>query len=74
MNTIIYQVDWILPITSPPIKDGIVFIEGDEIKEVLPKTSCEIAGQNIVYRSGILMPGFINAHTHLESVSNNLPS
>ncbi|MBI3813975.1 MAG: amidohydrolase family protein, partial [Nitrospinae bacterium] len=60
--------DWVLPISSPPFKDGAVVIEGDTIKAVGKKKDLlRLPYDETVDCSGkILMPGLINAHAHLE--------
>ncbi len=63
--------DYVFPISSPPIKNGVVIADEEgEIVEVLPPEKYEqgdLSG-NIVFEkySGIICPGFINAHCHLE--------
>ena len=59
-----YRAAWICPIDQPPIKDGIVAIADGTIRAV---------GKPPVAPSGLkelgnvaLMPGLVNAHTHLE--------
>jgi aminodeoxyfutalosine deaminase len=58
--------DYIFPITSPPIANGVVVIdEQGVIVDICSKESiAEI--QDIEYYSGIICPGFINTHCHLE--------
>lgn len=61
----ILKAKWILPITAPPIEDGVVVIEGQRIAALGPRcqfTSAEIEDLG----DAIIMPGLINAHTHLE--------
>jgi len=70
MTTI--QAAWICPIDRPPIKEGIVDIDGglitgirepgsrSEIGSLLPAAGARHLG-NVA-----LMPGLVNAHTHLE--------
>ncbi len=60
--------DWILPVTSSPIKDGIVVIEDNTIKAIgekkdLSSLPCD---EVIDCSDKILMPGLVNAHAHLE--------
>ena len=60
---------WIYPITSPPIKDGIVAIDkGGRIVEVLDPASPTFTAPAAApeKHDGILIPGFINTHCHLE--------
>ncbi len=58
--------DYIFPISSPPIKNGVVVIDDDG--KILSVTSsvAEKQSQIIEYHSGILCPGFVNTHCHLE--------
>lgn len=54
---------WVLPINRPPIAGGAVRIVGDRIAEVLTSPGdgpCEDLGDVAV------LPGLVNAHTHLE--------
>jgi cytosine/adenosine deaminase-related metal-dependent hydrolase len=58
--------DYVFPISSPPIKNGTIFIDDNGIildvfsrQSELPAADCE------VYK-GIITPGFVNAHCHLE--------
>lgn len=66
---LLLRAGWLLPITSPPIRDGAVLIENDKIvavgkaSEITRKTSC----QRLEFPNGILIPGLVNPHTHLEN-------
>jgi cytosine/adenosine deaminase-related metal-dependent hydrolase len=53
---------WILPISGPPIAGGGITIRGERIVEV---TSRAASGATDLGDVAIL-PGFVNAHTHLE--------
>ncbi len=59
--------DFIFPVSSEPVKDGVVVLnESGEIIDLLdPKRSPAISG-TIEHYQGIIVPGFINAHCHLE--------
>ncbi|UIR55519.1 amidohydrolase family protein [Sphingobacterium sp. SRCM116780] len=62
-----YSANYILPITSLPIKDGVVGINDDgEILGIYEAKSTELDGQHIEKFNGVIVPGFINAHCHLE--------
>jgi len=59
---------YVYPITSAPLKDGVVGVTEDG-KITAIYTAEEAAAhkiQDITYYDGILVPGFINAHCHLE--------
>ena len=62
------KADWVLPVTSPPIKDGIVLTDGKAIKAVgSGKELSKFPYDEIIDCSGkIILPGFVNAHSHLE--------
>ncbi|MBO5505720.1 MAG: amidohydrolase family protein, partial [Clostridia bacterium] len=49
---------------NPVIKDGFVLTEGNKIKYV-GETRPEFEGYEIDGKGKILMPGFVNAHTHV---------
>lgn len=59
---------WVLPVTSPPIKDGIILTDGKAIKAVGSSSSLsKFPYDEIIDCSGkIILPGFVNAHSHLE--------
>ena len=58
----------ILPVTAPPIEDGAVFVAGNKIRAVLPWENLRAHLREKVTDLGdvILLPGFINAHCHLD--------
>ncbi len=67
--TKIYCARWVLPITSEPIRDGAVAVEGTRIAGVgargelskrFPAAAVEDLGD------AVILPGFVNCHTHLE--------
>ena len=60
-----YHASWVLPICSPPIRDGVVAVDGSLITHVgtiddAPPGADEQLGDVV------LMPGLVNAHCHLE--------
>ena len=62
---ILYRARWVIPISSPPIADGVVGVEGRQITFVGPASeapAAEIEDLGDV----ALMPGLVNAHCHLE--------
>ncbi len=63
-----YAADFILPITSKPLANAAIVVEGREIIDIdakeeivqrYPSLDLEDCGQSV------LMPGLVNAHTHL---------
>ena len=51
----------------PPIKNGILICENDGTIVEIIENQGELKEQaNLEYYSGILVPGFVNAHCHLE--------
>jgi cytosine/adenosine deaminase-related metal-dependent hydrolase len=62
----IISANWIYPVDADPIENGALVIDTDgTILKVL--TAAEAEGlENIVHYNGILVPGFVNTHCHLE--------
>jgi cytosine/adenosine deaminase-related metal-dependent hydrolase len=66
---LIYSARWLLPISSPPIDDGAIAIEGQTILAVGPISEINASFPDAsVTRFGdsAILPGFVNAHSHLE--------
>jgi 5-methylthioadenosine/S-adenosylhomocysteine deaminase len=60
-----YHARWVLPITQPPIEDGTV-VESDGVITYVGRRSGAPPGDDYDLGDAILLPGLINAHTHLE--------
>ena len=60
----VYSARWVLPIDSPPIEHGEVVVEDGWIAAVRPL--CTPANERRDFGEAVLMPGLVNAHTHLE--------
>lgn len=59
----VYRARYVLPIDRPPIGDGVVVVAGDRIAEVRQRR----AGEAVIDLGDVaLLPGLVNAHTHLE--------
>jgi 5-methylthioadenosine/S-adenosylhomocysteine deaminase len=65
----IYCADWVLPVSGPVVRAGAVAVAGDRIAEVGPAGAVKAGhpGAAVVeLGDSILMPGFVNCHSHLE--------
>lgn len=58
----ILRADWVVPMDGPPIADGCVEIDDGRIVAVRPGNGED--GER--HRNAIILPGLVNAHTHLE--------
>jgi cytosine/adenosine deaminase-related metal-dependent hydrolase len=59
--------DYIFPVSSEPIKDGVIALhESGEILDVLSPNQISQLSASIERHKGIIVPGFVNAHCHLE--------
>ena len=70
--TTIYRAEWLLPITAPPVRNGAVAVDDERIVAVGPLDDVRAAcpGADLVdFDQAVLMPGFVNAHSHLEYTS-----
>jgi cytosine/adenosine deaminase-related metal-dependent hydrolase len=60
----VLSADWVVPVEGPPIEDGAVAIDEDGlIAAVGPRHEL---GTGDHYPEAVILPGFVNAHTHLE--------
>lgn len=69
MNNLILSADTILPVNTDPLFQSAVAISGGKIKETGNTSALTKKFRNYKHvrlGRGILLPGFINAHTHLE--------
>ena len=56
--------DWIYPVSSPRIREGVVVMDEQQVVEVI--TRDKISPAQMEYHPGIIVPGMINTHCHLE--------
>ncbi len=59
-----YRARWVAPITSPPIADGWVAVEGGVIRAV--GAGGAPGAREVDLGCACILPGLVNAHTHLE--------
>ena len=56
--------DWVYPVSSPRIREGVVVMDGQQVVEVI--TRDKISPAQLEYHPGMIVPGMINMHCHLE--------
>lgn len=71
-----YSAEYVIPVTSYPIKNGVVAVNDDGMICGLYDVSSAPKDVKIERLQGVLIPGFINTHCHLElsHMKNLIPS
>ena len=67
---------YIFPVDKPPVKHGIVVIDDDgTIQEIIDPGGPAKESAGLEFYPGIIVPGFVNAHCHLElsHMKNTIP-
>src|SRR5260221_13274276 len=64
-GVIVYRAGWVLPVDRPPLRDACVAADGGRVAWVGPAAEAP-AGEARDLGPGVLMPGLVNAHCHLE--------
>lgn len=62
MTVAVYRAKWVLPVASPAIEGGYVVVQDGRIAEV-SRRSC---GSAVDLGNVAIVPGFVNAHMHLD--------
>ena len=68
----VYSAGLVIPITAPSVLDGAIAVSGGRIEHVGSRDwvihALEQSGRTFVehHVDGVLMPGLVNAHTHLQ--------
>jgi cytosine/adenosine deaminase-related metal-dependent hydrolase len=63
----ILTASWVLPVAGPPIRDGRVAVDGGRVAWIgHPGDPGEPEGRLRDLGAGVLLPGLVNAHCHLE--------
>lgn len=60
----LYSADWVLPVDGSPIEGGAVAVEGERIAAI--GSARDLSGPREHFPGCAIVPGFVNAHTHLE--------
>jgi cytosine/adenosine deaminase-related metal-dependent hydrolase len=61
----VLSADWLVPVEGAPIRDGAVEID-DATGTIAAVGPREELGDSVHYDEAVILPGFVNAHTHLE--------
>lgn len=62
-----FSANWVFPVSANPIKNGSVAIHPDgEIEEILTEEQTLKLDVAVTKYDGVIVPGFINTHCHLE--------
>jgi cytosine/adenosine deaminase-related metal-dependent hydrolase len=67
--SLIYSARWVVPITSPPIQDGAIAIDGSTIVAVGSRVQLlsDFPGARVKeFGDAVILPGLVNVHSHLE--------
>jgi cytosine/adenosine deaminase-related metal-dependent hydrolase len=66
VTTVLYSARVVCPMTGPPFDDGGVLVSGETIVAVGEATALRRRADREQRVDGVLLPGLVNAHTHLE--------
>jgi cytosine/adenosine deaminase-related metal-dependent hydrolase len=69
MQPTLYSADWVLPVSSPPVRAGAVLVDEDGVIRYVGAASGIEVGEataRIELGEALLLPGLINTHTHPE--------
>ncbi|MDP9495724.1 MAG: amidohydrolase family protein [Actinomycetota bacterium] len=70
-TTSVHLAPVVVPVSSPPIADGAVAVTAGVIVGVGSRSEvlAHFPGSDVVEWSGVMIPGLVNAHTHLQYTS-----
>ena len=64
-SRVAWHARWVMPIAAPPLRDAAVVVENGRIAWVGPSAEATAAHHEQLGEA-VLLPGLVNAHTHLE--------
>ncbi len=66
MASLLVRAAWVCPVVSPPLPDGWILVNAGRIEAVGQGHDAPPADETRVLGSVAVLPGLVNAHTHLE--------
>lgn len=66
MTSEVFAADWVVPVVGAPIRDGAVVVDAGHITWVGPSAELPVPWTQARRHRGVLVPGLVNAHTHLQ--------
>ena len=61
----VYRARWVVPVSGPPVRDGAVAVQDGRFTYVGPRSDAPKSSVRDL-GNALLLPGLVNAHTHLE--------
>jgi aminodeoxyfutalosine deaminase len=61
-----YHASWVLPVSSPPIRDGWILVDRGRIVAIGHRAAGDDGAREVDLGEVAVLPGLVNAHTHLE--------
>ena len=62
-----FSSNYIFPVHGTPIKNGVICLDNNNtIAEIIDPCDCVKEFASMEFHNGIIVPGFINTHCHLE--------
>jgi cytosine/adenosine deaminase-related metal-dependent hydrolase len=61
-----YHASWVLPVSSPPIRDGWILVDRGRIVAIGHRAAGDDGAREVDLGEAAVLPGLVNAHTHLE--------
>lgn len=65
---LLFAAEWVVPVSSPPVRDGVVVVEDTSITWVGPRRELPSRYLQVlprVFPRSVILPGWVNAHSHL---------
>lgn len=66
MSTVLYSADVLCPMTGPPVARGGALVAEERVVAVGEASGLRKQADREYHVDGVLLPGLVNAHTHLE--------